>query len=158
MTQPGQRRIVVGVDRSAEAVAALRWAVAEARLRDATVHVVHAWEPVAYRAPYAVTHDWPTHEEQRLRAGDQLSAIMRAAFGSGVPAGVTRELAEGSPERVLVARSGDADLLVLGTAAAQPPMPLGPVVRACTRGARCPLVIISIAAAAPRADARLAAR
>jgi nucleotide-binding universal stress UspA family protein len=34
--------IVVGVDGSECSVAALRWALAEARLRDARVRVVHA--------------------------------------------------------------------------------------------------------------------
>lgn len=36
-------RIVVGVDSSQGARAALEWALAEARLRGATVEVVHAW-------------------------------------------------------------------------------------------------------------------
>ena len=36
-------RIVVGVDGSEESAAALRWAVEEAKLRDARVEAVHAW-------------------------------------------------------------------------------------------------------------------
>jgi len=36
-------RIVVGVDGSDGAVRALRWALEEARLRNASVDVVHAW-------------------------------------------------------------------------------------------------------------------
>ena len=39
-------RIVVGVDGSGEAAAALRWAVAEAKLRGAGVEAVHAWSYV----------------------------------------------------------------------------------------------------------------
>ena len=36
--------IVVGVDVSPSTPRALRWALEEARLRDATVRVVHAWD------------------------------------------------------------------------------------------------------------------
>jgi nucleotide-binding universal stress UspA family protein len=159
MILPGQQRIVVGVDRSAAALAALRWAVAEARLRGAALHVVHAWEPVTHRAPYAVPHDWPTDEQERLRASADLAAVIFAVFGGQAPAGVTQELAEGPAERVLIDRSQDAGLLVLGAIAPQSPGgPAGPVVRACMRSARCPLVIISSAAGSLRADAPVAAR
>jgi nucleotide-binding universal stress UspA family protein len=152
MIQPGRQRIVVGVDRSAAALAALRWAVAEARLRDATLHVVHAWEPVTYRAPYAVPHDWPTDEQERLRAHADLTAVVRAAFGSEAPPSVRQELAQGAAERVLVARSQGAGLLVLGAIAPQSPgETAGPVVRACMRSAGCPLVIISSAVGTLRA-------
>ena len=42
----GQKgRIVVGMDGAPGSVAALRWAVAEARLRGATVEAVVAWSP-----------------------------------------------------------------------------------------------------------------
>src|SRR6185437_15197905 len=37
--------VVVGVDGSAGARAALRWAIAEARLRGARLRAVHAWAP-----------------------------------------------------------------------------------------------------------------
>jgi nucleotide-binding universal stress UspA family protein len=158
MTQPGQQRIVVGVDRSAAALAALRWAAGEARLRNATLHVVHAWEPVTYRAPYAVPHDWPTDEQERLQARCDLAAAVRAVFGSETPAGVIQELAEGVAERVLVDRSRGAGLLVLGAVAPQSPgQPTGPVVRACMSSAQCPLVIIGVAAGPLRADAHVAA-
>ena len=62
MTEPAQQRIVVGVKRSAASLAALRWAAAEARLRHATLHVVHAWEPAARRASYAILGDSPAGE------------------------------------------------------------------------------------------------
>ena len=158
MTQPGQQRIIVGVDGSAAALAALQWAAAEARLRGVALHVVYAWEPVTYRAPYAVPRDWPTDEQERRQALDDLAAVVHAAFGSQAPAGVTQELAVGAAERVLIERSLGAGLLVLGAVAPQAPgQPAGPVIRACMRSARCPLVIISSAVGSLRADAPVAA-
>ncbi len=150
MTEPAQQRIVVGVKRSAASLAALRWAAAEARLRHATLHVVHAWEPVARRASYAILGDSPAGGQERSRAKDNLAAIMRAAFGAEVPESVTAEIAEGMAERVLAHRSRDAGLLVLGATAdaGMTGRPAGPVIRACIRSAKCPLVIITAAAGA----------
>ena len=149
MTEPAQQRIVVGVKRSAASLAALRWAAAEARLRHATLHVVHAWEPAARRASYAILGDSPAGGQERLRARDNLAAIMRTAFGAAMPTGMTAEIAEGMAERVLVHHSRDTCLLVLGAAAdaGVTGRPAGPVIRACMRSARCPLVIITAAAA-----------
>jgi nucleotide-binding universal stress UspA family protein len=150
VTEPAEQRIVVGVKRSASSLGALRWAAAEARLRHATLYVVHAWEPAARRASYAILGDSPAGGQERLRAKDNLAAIMRAAFGTEVPVGMTAEIAEGMAERVLVDRSRDAGLLVLGAAAGAGATrrPAGPVIRACLRSARCPLVIITAAAGA----------
>jgi nucleotide-binding universal stress UspA family protein len=150
VTEPAEQRIVVGVKRSASSLGALRWAAAEARLRHATLYVVHAWEPAARRASYAILGDSPACGQERLRAKDNLAAIMRAAFGTEVPVGMTAEIAEGMAERVLVDRSRDAGLLVLGAAAGAGATrrPAGPVIRACMRSARCPLVIITAAAGA----------
>jgi nucleotide-binding universal stress UspA family protein len=150
VTEPAQQRIVVGVKRSAASLAALRWAGAEARLRRVTLHVVHAWEPAARPASYAILGDSPASGQERLRAQDDLAAIMRAAFGAEVPAGVTVEVTEGMAERLLVHRSRDACLLVLGATAdaGVTGRPAGPVIRACMRSARCPLVIITAPAGA----------
>src|SRR5438552_5466694 len=108
--EPGQQRMVVGVKRSAAALAALRWAAAEARLRRTTLHVVHTWEPAARPASYAIVGDRPANGQERHCAQDNLAAIMRAAFGAEPPAGVTVEVAEGMAERVLAHRSQDACL------------------------------------------------
>lgn len=152
MTEPAPHRIVVGVKGSASSLAALRWAAAEARLRRTTLHAVHAWEPAARYASYAILADRPASGQERRHAQDDLAAIMRAAFGAQLPADITAEVVEGMAERVLVDRSQAASLLVLGTAAdaGTTGRPAGPVIRACMRSARCPLVIITAPAAARR--------
>jgi nucleotide-binding universal stress UspA family protein len=144
VTEPAPQQIIVGVHQSAASLAALRWAAAEARLRRAMLRVVHAWEPAVRRASYAILGNSAASGQERLRAEGVLAAVMRGVYRSEIPPGVTGELAEGMAERVLVQRSRGAGLLVLGAADAHlAGRPAGPVIRACMRSARCPLVIIT---------------
>ena len=56
MSEDTGRRIVVGVDGSPASKEALAWALEEARLRQATVEVVHAWSfPAVGVAAYGTT-------------------------------------------------------------------------------------------------------
>ena len=147
MIEPAPQQIIVGVHQSAASLAALRWAAAEARLRHAELHVLHAWEPAVRRASYAILGDSRVSGQERLRAQGVLAAVMRGVYGSKLPPGITAELAEGTAERVLVQRSREATLLVLGAATAHlAGRPAGPVIRACMRSAQCPLVIITASA------------
>jgi nucleotide-binding universal stress UspA family protein len=52
-------RIVVGTDGSKSACAAVAWAAREAALRDAELHVIHAWTPglAAYPSPWYTPSD-----------------------------------------------------------------------------------------------------
>ena len=65
MSVPAVRRIVVGVDGSAESAVALRWACREASLRGAEVHAVHVREaPCHSMASYAVpAQDWSPDDD-----------------------------------------------------------------------------------------------
>ena len=147
MTEVASQQIIVGVHQSAASVAALRWAAAEGRLRRARLHGVHAWVPAVRRASYAILGDSTVSGQERLRAEGALATVLRGVYRSEIPPGVTAELAEGSAERVLVQRSREASLLVLGAADAHlAGRPAGPVIRACMRSARCPLVIITATA------------
>ena len=79
--EPPGRRIVVGIDGSAAAAAALGWAFREAVLRDAVLHVVHAWEPAARgRAPYAPGPCDLGPEAGRHAAEALLAAAVRHAY------------------------------------------------------------------------------
>jgi nucleotide-binding universal stress UspA family protein len=151
MTYDRRQLILVGVSRSPASREALSWAAEEARIRRARLHVLRVWNPVRHAAPYAAVDATPTCEEKQAEARHGLAAALRAEFGLAVPDGVTSELAAGVPERVLVDRSGGADLLVLGVT---DPAKLdgrftGPVVRACLARARCPVVVIGDANKAP---------
>jgi nucleotide-binding universal stress UspA family protein len=154
MSVPSVRRIVVGVDGSAESAAALRWACREASLRGAEVHAVHAREaPCHSMASYAVPaqgrpHDVDVDVMWRSVISDQLPGVQ-----------VRTEVADGLAARILLERCEEADMLVLGTASDTPGglRSAGPVIRACLRRAPCPVVVIS-AAQEPRPDWEAAAR
>lgn len=151
MSNVRQQVIVVGVSGSLASGAALSWAAEEARLRGARLHVVRVWDPARHAAPYAAVGATPTGEEELESARDGLAAAMRAEFGPVTPDGVTAELAEGVPERVLVDRSAGASLLVLGVTSPAwlAGRSAGPVVRACLARARCPVVVIDDAEGVP---------
>ena len=128
MRDSREQHIVVGISDSRASLTALHWAAAEARLRGASLHVVRAWDSVRHAAPYAAVGQLPTGDEQEAEVRAGLAADMQAEFGPATPGGVTTELAEGAPERILVAQSARADLL-----------------RACLAHAGCPVVIVGSA-------------
>jgi len=147
---PGVRRIVVGVDGSAESVAALRWACREASLRDAEVHAVLALESACHQvASYAVPAPrQPGGSWGAAREVLRLSVSEAASQHPGVS--VRTEITEGLAARVLLDHAQEADMLVLGRTAhgPDPSRGAGPVIRVCLRAAPCPVVIIGPAATA----------
>jgi nucleotide-binding universal stress UspA family protein len=140
MSVPAVRRIVVGVDGSAESVAALRWACREAGLRGAEVHAVHVREELCHSlASYAVP---ATSDPAEVSVED----LVRSVQQDTAPAVALRiETTEGLAARVLLDRGDGADMLILGTSSDMPGAmrSAGPVIRACLRRASCPVVVIS---------------
>ena len=144
MSVPAVRRVVVGVDGSAESVAALRWACREASLRGAEVHAVHVREEHCHSlASYAVP-PLSTADDLSVDIDDFVRSV-KAGQALGVEVHV--EEVDGLAARVLLDRCAGADMLVLGTASDTPGAgrPVGPVIRACLRRAPCPVVVISAA-------------
>ncbi len=155
MSVPAVRRITVGVDGSAESLAALLWACREAPLRGAQVHVVHVREEQCHSlASYAVPAAAPAGHEGFT--ADSIEDLVRSVQADQAPdADIRVEVADGLAARVLLDRCAGADMLVLGTAsdARGAGRPLGPVIRACVRRAPCPVVVISAAQGpAPRRE------
>jgi nucleotide-binding universal stress UspA family protein len=147
-------RVVVGIDGSAESVAALMWACREASLRDADVHAVLAVEAACHRvASYAV----PRTAESQGSWGAARDVLRRAVSDASArfPGIVVRaEVAEGLAARVLLDRAAGADMLVLGRTFHGPEhhRGAGPVIRACLRAAACPVVVIGLAEALAQAS------
>ena len=148
------RRLVVGVDGSAESVAALRWACREADLRAADVLAVLALEAACHQvASYAVPAPRSSGGSWGA-ARDVLRRSVTEAAGLFPGVNVRTEIAEGLAARVLLDHAADADMLVLGRAlpGPDPYRAAGPVIRACLRAAACPVVVIGAAEDAPGQD------
>ena len=145
MSVPAVRWVTVGVDGSAESVAALRWAYREASLRGAAVHAVHVREAQCHSlASYAV----PAPASPDDAPADSIADLVRSVQADQSPGVDVRvEVVDGLAARVLLERCAGADMLVLGTASDTPGAgrSVGPVIRACLRRATCPVVVISAA-------------
>jgi nucleotide-binding universal stress UspA family protein len=135
--------IVVGVDGSKGSIAALKFAIAEARIRGSEVKAVAAWEVpgVAYGtglAPIAV--DPGVYE---TIAQDALNVSLDQAAGSS-DVSVTPIVREGQPADVLAAEAHGADLLVVGSRGLGgfKGLLLGSVSQQCAHHAPCPVAIV----------------
>jgi nucleotide-binding universal stress UspA family protein len=144
-------KIVVGVDGSSGALQALRWALAEARLRGASVHVVYAWMlPLSLSVPTLETFGVPdpgppmedVYEKLRARAEADLAASLQATGVEDVE--LTGEAIEGRAVHVLLEAARDADLLVVGSRGRGgfAGLLLGSVSQQCAHHAPCPIVIV----------------
>jgi nucleotide-binding universal stress UspA family protein len=141
--------IVVGVNGGAASVGAVWWAVREARMRQASVHLIFACDhDQRSRAPYA-GQSGASQADEDDAPGTALRAAEQQASQTLPPGRLSSELAAGPPARVLIERSAGADLLVLGTAyppsqPASAPAAMGPVARACLHSAACPVVVVGL--------------
>ena len=152
MSESVSGAIVVGVDGSPASVAALEWAADLARLRDAEIVVLRAWDvPLASFAPYAPVSRRPTADGERRRAEADVARAMRAALGPAPSVKVRAALVCGPPARVIVDQCAEAELLVLGGHHADSPLrqTVGPIAASCLRQAPCPVVIVTEGAASP---------
>ncbi len=132
-------RIVVGVDGSLGSTRALSWALAEARLRSASVEAVYAWQ----YPPVGAFVVGPTHGSEAFarevvaaatdhaeRAAPDVAFTARSAFNAEVPA--------------LLDACRDADLLVVGSRGHgrfQQGL-LGSIAQQCARHATCAVVVL----------------
>lgn len=149
-----QRRIVVvGVDGSPGAREALRWAVAEARLRQTRLRVVHAWTARFAGVPgggYGYLDGTPELlagdgvSDMRWAAEEMLEGMMReiAADADGVE--VERQVVEGAAADVLIRAAAEGDLLVVGSRGhgGLAGLLLGSISQQCAYHAPCPVVIV----------------
>ena len=141
--QDAASRVLVGVDGSAESVAALRFAAAETRLRGGELHVVHAWMDTVsgYGGPPWARSDTTLQEQ----ADTTLRETMQDAWRGGSPGVQVRaETIEGVEWDVLTQVADAADLLVVGSRgrAGWSSLLLGSVSLRCITYAPCPVAVV----------------
>ena len=146
-------KVVVGVDGSPAAVRALEWAVAEAGLRNASLHVVHAWMvPLIDAIPDAWAIGAPTIGPTDEEVGEHLAAVARKVIDGALDQAralepelaIVGELTEMRAAPALLAAAADAELLVVGSRGRGgfKGLLLGSVSAQCVHHAPCPVVVI----------------
>lgn len=148
-TVDAEQVVVVGVDGSRSASTALRWAVDYTRRHVAPLRVVHAWELPANQVMEAAVSE----ELFRTAATDaraRATSWVLDALGEAAPAQPwSLDVVEGQPGPVLVDRSRDAELLVLGTGehVGLRRVLSGSVGHYCLSHTRCPMVAVPMSPA-----------
>lgn len=132
--------VVVGVDGSASAKAALRWALDQARLTKARLRAVIAWE-----VPLRAGLDLMPEENYGAAAGKLLAESVQEALGYETPdVEVDESVLPGHPAQVLIDESAHAALLVVGSRGhgSFAGTLLGSVSQLCVQHAHCPVVVV----------------
>jgi len=146
--------VVVGVDGSAGSIQALRWALAEARLRNAPLRIVHAWSYVyadAAGGGYGAMGGFGSFSALGVDVGD----LHRAAFdliqnaidrvGRDIEGmDVERLIVQGNAADALVDAAAADDILVVGSRGygGFAGLLLGSVSQRCVHRAACPVVVV----------------
>lgn len=134
----GAEAVVVGIDGSPEATAALHWAAAEARARQTELRVVHAWH-VPYLAPAPTGKLVEAVEEGAREVLDE--ALQDPALAD---LQVTGHLQLDGAAQAVLAVAGDAALIVTGASGRGriSRAVLGSTTRQLAHHAHCPIVVV----------------
>jgi nucleotide-binding universal stress UspA family protein len=141
----GQELVVVGVDGSAESIAALRWAARYATAAGARVRALLAWHyPGAVGGPPTEVAPKTVHDQTEAQMHETLDAAIAKAYEGQGAAGAEKHTVYGHPAQVLIEASKEADPLVVGRhgRGAFNGMLLGSVSIHCVTGAPCPVVVV----------------
>jgi nucleotide-binding universal stress UspA family protein len=139
------RPVVVGVDGSAEAAAALAFAIEEAAERGTCLVVVHVWPALPMSAPGQIA-PWHYDRAAAARTAERLMLDQLAGWPQKYPdVNVAPRMVHGfDPGRALIAASQRASLMVVGSRGRGgfAGMPLGSVSRALVHHAACPVAVV----------------
>lgn len=143
MRENESRPVVVGVDGSVAARAALDWAVEDARRRGCRVDVICAWHPdyggMIGPLPGEV---WREIAPEALRRTAR--KMVRDAVRGFDGVEIRQIVVEGDAKTVLTEASEEAGLLVVGSRGLGPiaELVLGSVSSYCVHHASCPVVVV----------------
>jgi len=142
------QKILVGVDGSVKSIAALQWAAQLASRLNAEIEVMTIWQtpfPTVELLAIGFNLDLTElNERPEQIAQYRIEKSIVGAYGEPSPDGVTRSVLEGYPALVLVEKSKNYDLLVLGNRGHSPLVEtlLGSVSMHCLAHSHCPVVIV----------------
>lgn len=138
-------RIVVGLDGSAHADAALRWALDEAGAHEGSeVRAVYAWQFPLMAFPGGFDPGFDPGDLEKRAKDMVVSQVSAVEPSPRVP--LESLVAEGDPTEALVTAARDAHLLVVGARGRSPlaGLMLGSVSQRCAARAGCPVVIVKL--------------
>jgi nucleotide-binding universal stress UspA family protein len=139
--------VVVGVDGSANSIAALKWAAHYAKSTDGIVHAVYVWSyPTSSIVTAPLGSAMAPADLMEAAAADALGGFIAEA---GLPhdVHVVHVVREGSTSKVLIDQAHGADILVVGARGhgGFAGLLLGSVANAVTNHAPCPVAVIPAA-------------
>ncbi len=109
-------RIVVGIDGSDGATRALCWAAEEARLRSASIDVVHAWVyPSVIPTAIGVIPPMPPPDKLHELAAALVDQVVSARAHELEGVEIRRLIVQGPAAQALINAGRGADLLVVGS-------------------------------------------
>jgi nucleotide-binding universal stress UspA family protein len=144
----GMGVIVVGVDNSDGAKAALQFALEEAKLRGARLRAVHAWQFTSIGAAAIEAGSQPMLGAELADLQRSVEASFETTLREAIPdpgdIDVEHRLVEGTAAAALVEESRGADLLVVGSRGLGGfrGLLLGSVGQQVAHHAACPVVIV----------------
>ncbi len=138
------KRIVVGIDGSEGSKAALRWALDEAKVHDATVEALFAWSYLNQSAPGG--EFLPSYSEEDAKA--QLNQTINEVVGTQSEVTIEKTIICELPARALIEASKRADLIVVGARGLGGfrELLLGSVSHQVASHVACPVTIIKLPA------------
>jgi len=138
--QADRKPIIVGVDGSPTSIDALRKAAEIGQFTGAPLEAITAWQfPFGYDGTFSPEVWSPEEDAKRV-----LGSAIAEAFGAERPEGLTSMTIPGPAAPVLIKRSENATMLVLGSRGRGgfAGLLLGSVSTACAQHAHCPVLIM----------------
>jgi len=134
-------RIVVGIDGSPVAANALEFAIEEAQLRKAELHVTYAYTVMASPVTGSTGHDYYAQVETSAK---EFLETAKAAAPSTDGLSVEWLGVPGNPAEVLIEASKDATILVVGSRGVGGFLGLlmGSVSTQCVHHSHCPVLVV----------------
>jgi nucleotide-binding universal stress UspA family protein len=138
------KTIVVGVDGSPGSRKALTWAAAEAGDHGADLVVVNVWEHTLLPPAGSVSVSEKYVPDPSQTTAEELVQVIKEELGEQPPLLVQPRVKQGSPAKVLIDESADAELLVVGTRGhgGFSGLVLGSVSQHVAAYARCPVTVV----------------